>query len=377
MALRTEEQTMLMEAVSAWSRDHALVRSYRSLRDERRDVGFDSELYAEMAEMGWTAILVPEKYGGVDFGFQSMGLVVEELGRHLTASPLISTAAGGVSALLLGGTHGQKESYLPRISSGELIMALALDEGAHHMPDSCDLTATVQGDGWQLTGRKTAVLQGNGADILLVSARVSDASVRNGITLFAVEADKTGLRRHSLFDIDVRGACDVVFQDVYVERSAMLGEVGAGAPLLDEVLDRVRILTAAEMLGSALQAFDVTIEYLKTRKQFGQTIGSFQALQHRAANLLGELELTRTAVDVALTGLDEGAPDLSVLASTAKVFAGETLKMVTAEMIQMHGGIGMTDEHDAGLYYKRAFAADQAYGSASFHRERFARLNGY
>ena len=373
MAIRNEEQTMLVESVSAWCRDRAPVGAFRALRDTQYETGFDQALYTEMAEMGLTGVLIPEEFGGVDFGYLSMGLVAEELGRHLTTSPLISTAVGGVSALLLGGSDEQKARLLPEICAGQVQVALGLDEGAHHAPESCNVSAVGDGDGWRLSGHKTAVLHGNSADFILVSARTAEA----GITLFLVPTDLEGVIRRPLIEIDVRGACLLELADVKVGADALVGPVGGGLPLAEAVLDRIRAVSSAEMLGSALQAFETTMEYLKTREQFGRLIGSFQALQHRAANMLGELELTRTAVESALCAVDDAAPDLPALASVAKSFAGDTLKLVTAEMIQMHGGIGMTDEHDAGLYYKRAFATDQAFGSASYHRERYARLKGY
>ena len=377
MAVYTDEQSMLRDAAVSWARSRMPVSHYRAFRDNSYSAGFDRDLFAEMAEMGWAGILVPEEYGGADFGQLSFGVVLESLGRHLATSPLVPSAVGAASALLFGGTGAQKSEWLAGIASGERVVALALDEEHRHAPLDCTLDARAEGDDWILTGEKTGVFQGNGADGFIVSARTSGKpGEAEGITLFLLPADAPGLSREPLVEIDVRGACTVRFDNVRAGADGVLAGVGEGAGLLEQLLDRVRAAMAAEMLGTAVGAFDLTMDYLKTREQFGQIIGSFQALQHRAAAMLGEIEMTRTAVEAALAGIDADDPNVPALVSTAKAFAGDTLKLVAAEMIQMHGGIGMTDEHDAGLYYKRAFAADQAFGSSSYHRERFARLTG-
>ena len=353
------------------------VSSYRAFRDKSSEAGFDRDRFAEMAGMGWAGILIPEDFGGADFGYLSFGMVLEALGRSLAPSPLIPSAVGAASALLLGGTEAQKSDWLPGIAAGQSVMALAIDEAHRHAPLDCALSARADGDSWVLNGEKTGVFQGAGADAYMVSARTSGRPGESeGISLFIIPANAPGLTREPLLEIDVRGACTLRFDNVRAGAGSVIAGVDEGAGLLEQVLDRVRAAISAEMLGTTVGAFDVTMDYLKTREQFGQIIGSFQALQHRAAAMLGEIEMTRTAVEAALSGIDANGADVPALASTAKAFAGETLKLVAGEMIQMHGGIGMTDEHDAGLYYKRAFAADQAFGSSSYHRDRFARLTG-
>lgn len=375
----TDEQIMLRDAAQAWVRQRAPVGALRKLRSNGSAAhGFDPATYAEIAEMGWASVIVPEDHGGADFGYASLGLVLEQLGKTLVASPLLSSGLVGASALRLAGTAEQQARWLPGIADGSVIATLAVDEGARHDPLGVRLRAEVDGAGWRLTGRKQPVLHGIAADLLIVAARTAGAAGEaDGITLFLVKADAAGIERTILVEIETRGAAAIDFENVALGNATVLGEVGKGAALLDAILDRARIGTAAEMLGAAQEAFDTTLDYLRTRVQFGEIIGTFQALQHRVAGLYGEIELTRSAVEAALAALDRDGPDVPELASIAKVLAGETLRLVATEMIQLHGGIGMTDEHDAGHYYKRARVADMSYGSAAYHRERFATLTGH
>jgi alkylation response protein AidB-like acyl-CoA dehydrogenase len=381
MAVLSDEQIMLKEAAAAWVRERSPVTALRKLRDSGAGRGHDPVLYAEMAAMGWTGIVIPEPFGGAGFDYTGLGLILEQLGRTLTASPLISSSLSAASALLLGGSAAQQQTWLPAIADGSLIATLAIDEGPHHDPHDplkTQLAATANGNGWTLRGKKQAVLEGMAAGLAIVATRTAgQPGDRQGLTLFLVDTATPGLTRAPLHPIDSRDVAIYNFDDVAVAREQMLGAVGEGAPLLDQVLDRTCAGLAAEMLGSADEALHVTLEYLKIREQFGHIIGSFQALQHRAAAMLGELELTRTAVAAALQAIDHNSEDIPRLASLAKAMACETLKLISNEMIQLHGGIGMTDEHDAGLYLKRARAAAASYGNAAFHRERYARLSGF
>jgi alkylation response protein AidB-like acyl-CoA dehydrogenase len=307
-----------------------------------------------------------------------MGLVLEETGRTLTASPLLSSALVATSALLLAGNEDQKKEWLPRLASGKAIGTLALDEGAHHAPARAALTAARDGKGWKLSGKKSFVPDGGAADLFVVAARTGGKpGDANGITLFLVRGDASGLTRQKLKSVDSRGTANLSFENVAVGQDAVLGAVDQGFATLDSVLDRARAGLAAEMLGAAVQSFDVTLDYLKTRVQFGQPIGTFQALQHRAAKMFTEIELTRSCVEAALIGIDKAANDVPALASLAKARASELWHLVSNEMVQMHGGIGMTDAHDAGLYLKRARVAEAMFGGASFHRDRYATLMGY
>src|SRR6185312_6800182 len=378
MAVLTEEQSMLRDSARSWVQEKSPVKAFRDMRDAGMPLGYDPAAFAEMAEMGWTGVIIPEEYGGSNFGYLGMGLILEETGRTLTASPLLSSALAAASAIILGGSEAQKSAYLTKIASGELVATLAIDEGPHHAPEKVALEAKKSDSGYTLNGSKSFVLEGMAAGLYVVSARTSGkAGDKDGITLFLVPTDAKGLERKALKLADSRGAANVTFSNVAVGADAVLGEADKGWDLLEKTLDRARAGLAAEMLGAASQAFDVTLDYLKTRVQFGQVIGAFQALQHRAAKMFTDLELARSCVEAALTAIDNGAPDTAELVSLAKAKMGDTLHLVSNEMVQMHGGIGMTDAHDAGLYLKRARAAEASYGGQSYHRDRYARLNGY
>jgi alkylation response protein AidB-like acyl-CoA dehydrogenase len=377
MAVLTEEQSLLRDAARTWTQEKSPVSAFRKVRDAAPPLAYDPAVFAEMAQMGWTGVIIPEEYGGSDFGWLSLGLILEETGRTLTASPILASAAAA-GALLLGGTATQKETWLPKIASGEVVGALAVDEGPHHAPAKVATTAKKSGAGWTLDGAKTFVLEGMAAGLLVVSARTAGkAGDEDGISLFLVPADAKGVTRQALKLADSRGAANVAFAGVELGAEALLGEAGKGSPLLEKILDRARAALAAEMLGSAVQAFETTLDYLKTRVQFGQVIGSFQALQHRAAKMFTDLELSRSCVEAALTAIDNDAADVPELVSLAKAKMGDTLHLVSNEMVQMHGGIGMTDEHDAGLYLKRARAQETAFGGQAWHRDRYARLQGF
>jgi alkylation response protein AidB-like acyl-CoA dehydrogenase len=382
MAVLTEEQSMLRDAAKGWTQDSAPVAALRKLRDGGSGRSFDPATWREMGAMGWAGVIVPEAYDGSAFGYLGLGLILEETGRTLAASPLLSTAMIAASALVLGGSDAQKSAWLPRIAAGEAVATLAIDEGSHHAPLNTALAAARSGDGLVLSGAKTFVVDGEAAELLIVAARTGGApGDSDGITLFLVPGGAAGVTRSHLALADSRGAARIVFDSVQVGPEAVLGEVGQGWTILEPVLDRAYAGLAAEMLGSATAAFEITLDYLKTRTQFGQVIGAFQALQHRAAKLFTDLETTRSCVEAALEAADAhsltGATDTRLLASLAKAKASQVLHLASNEMVQMHGGIGMTDAHDAGLYMKRARVAEALFGSASFHRDRYARLSGF
>jgi alkylation response protein AidB-like acyl-CoA dehydrogenase len=368
MTLLTEEQEMLRDSAKGWVTDHSPVSAMRKIRDSGSEIGFDPATFKSIAGMGWTGVVIPEDFGGSDFGYRSMGVVLEEFGRKLVAAPLIGSAIGAASAISLGGTDAQKSEWLPKIADGSGIAALAIDEGPRYAPEKIALAATKKGNGYSLSGNKTFVLEGLAANVFVVAARTSGKPTdEKGVTLFLVPANARGLSRKRRELIDSRGYADLKFDS---------GQADNGNGLLTKVLDRVYASIAAEEVGIALQAFETTLEYLKTRVQFGQVIGTFQALQHRAANLFTQIQLARPTVDEALTSIDAGAPDVSEMASLAKATANDLVNFVTREMIQLHGGIGMTDAHDAGFYIKRARTLEASFGSSAYHRERFARLKG-
>jgi alkylation response protein AidB-like acyl-CoA dehydrogenase len=375
MAVLSEEQSLLRDAAKSWVSEKSPVTAFRKLRDGGNADGFNRAAWREMAEMGWAGIIIPEEFGGSGLGYLTLGLVLEETGRTLTASPLISTALTATTALLLAGSDAQKKEWLPKIAEGKAIATLAVDEGAHHAPEKIALKATKSASGYVLNGKKSFVLDGGVADLLIVAARTGGkVGDKSGVTSFLIAGNAKGLAREKLKSVDSRGVANLTFDNV---EGAMLGSVDNGFDVLDATLDRARAGLAAEMLGSATQAFETTLDYLKTRVQFGQVIGTFQALQHRAAKMFTDLELTRSCVEAALSAIDRNANDIPALCSLAKAKASDLAHLVSNEMVQMHGGIGMTDAHDSGLYLKRARAAEASFGGSSYHRDRYARLMGY
>ena len=354
------------------------VTALRKLRDSADPDGFSRQLWQEMAERGWTGCLVPEEYGGTGFGMTGLAQVLEASGRTLAATPLIATALIGASALALAGSARQKADLLPGLVAGETLFALALEEGPHHAPARIATTATGSAGGYVINGEKLFVLDGHVADMLMVAARTSGKrNDRAGVTLFLVPADASGVTRQRNIMVDSRNAAAIRFQNVAVGAEAVLGAVDGGSDVLEAVLDRACAGMAAEMLGSATEAFERILQYLKDRKQFGVAIGSFQALKHRAAQMFCEIEATRSAVLAACAAIDERAHDAAALASLAKAKASDTLRLCGDEGVQMHGGIGMTDEHEIGFFLKRARVAEASFGNAAFHRDRYASLMGY
>lgn len=356
MAVLNEEQEMLRDMAREWTTNESPVSNWRKVRASGDPQAWDASTYATMAEMGWTGIIIPEEYGGSDFGWLSAGLVVEELGKTLTASPLIASTIAAC-AIVLGGSEEQKANWLPRIASGEVVATLAVDEGARHDPAKIE---TAVSDG-KMSGTKKFVHEAHGATLFVVAAK-------DGLYLVSA-GDGVSLENRSL--VDRRNHADVVFDGAEAEKLAQGGD-----DLLDQVLDRARVLTACEMLGMAQQVFDTTLDYLKQRVQFNQVLATFQALQHRMADLFADLALMRSAVEGGLQALDAGFRPAQA-AAMAKAEANRVLNLVSREGIQLHGGIGMTDEYDVGFYLKRARILEASFGSTSFLKDRFASLSGY
>jgi len=375
-----DEQLMLKDSARDFCTENAPIAQLRRLRDEENPDGFDRITWRSMVELGWAGIPWPEEFGGLAFGYKGLGVVTEEAGRTLTASPLYATVWVGGTLVNLGGSEAQKGELLPQIAAGELLLALALEETHRHSPYEIATSAEADGDGYRLSGEKTFVLDGHVADQLVVVARTAGTpGERDGLSLFLVPRDADGVTVTRTFMTDSRNAADVRLDGVRVPAQALLGEAGAGAEVLDPALDIARIGLAAEMLGSLQECFERTVAYLKEREQFGVPIGSFQALKHRAANMFCEVELSRSCVLEALTALDEGrdAQEVARLASLTKAKVGETFDLVSREAIQMHGGIGMTDEFDIGFFLKRAAVTEQTFGDVNFHRDRYGLLEGY
>lgn len=378
MAVLSEEQTLIKAQASAWVIDKAPVSSFRALRDSPSQRGFFPETWQAMVDMGWSGILVPQEHGGSDLGYLTFGLILEQTGRQLTASPLFSSSLVGASALLAAGNATQQQALLPGIANGSAIVALALDESAQHSPRHTALQAGKSGDVFILNGTKTFVAEGMAATHYIVAARVTGkAGDAQGISLFLVAADAEGIVRTALPTLDSRDYARVTFANVRVPATELLGSQGDSLPVLETILDRACIGLAAEMLGTASRAFDMTLDYLKTRRQFGSVIGSFQALGHRAAALYSLMEQSRSCVEAALQAVDAGADNVPEMASLAKCQVGKFLFLMSNELIQIHGGIGMTDEFDAGLYLKRARILEASFGNRAYHRDRYARLKGF
>jgi alkylation response protein AidB-like acyl-CoA dehydrogenase len=350
------------------------ITALRTLRDEGDETGFDRSQWREMAEMGWAGILLDESYGGTALGYAALGVILEESGRTLAASPLVSTVLLGAQAIARAGSIAQREDLLPGVTSGTTILALAHEESTRHAPHQIATRAVKSGDNYVLKGRKIFVLDGHVADHLIVVARNNgENDDREGISLFLVAANAPGIKRNRTILVDGRNAANIEFSDV---TASALGTIGNGFDILEPILDGARASLAAEMLGTANEAFDQTIEYLKVREQFGAQIGSFQALKHRAAEMYCEIELARASAYAALAEIDADGPESAQLASIAKTKACDMLELVSSEAVQMHGGIGMTDAADAGLFLKRARVAQQIFGDALYHRDRYANLIG-
>jgi len=374
----TEEQQFLKDTAQSFSRDKTPTNHFRKLRDDNSSKCWDDSIWQEMVQLGWSGILVPEDFGGSDFGVAGISVIMQELGKTLTPSPLLATAVLGVSTIKLLGSGEQKNMYLPKIVSGEITAALAIDEGSHHSPFNIETSAKLEGDNWVLNGQKVFVIDGASADIILIVARTSGkAGESNGLSVFVADKNSAGLEISRISTADCRNYANITMNNLSLNQNTLLGEVDVAGEIVEKVLDLGRIAIASEMLGNTEEAFEITVSYLKERKQFGVAIGSFQALQHRAAKMFCEIELTKSAVMAAMHAADENSNELERLSSLAKFQAGETLHLVSNEAIQMHGGIGVTDEYDIGFYLKRARVAEQIFGTSEYHQARYANISGF
>ena len=374
----TEEEQFLKDTAKNFAEERSPITHFRALRDNNDPLLWDKGLWNEMTKLGWPGILIPEDYGGSNFGISGISVILNECAKTLTPSPLFATGVIGAYSITNYGTEKQKEYYLPKIASGELTTALAVDESSHHNPANTEIFAKKEGSNFIVNGKKTFVIDGASADLIILLARTSgDKGDMTGLTLFLVDANSNGFETKKLDMADSRNYSNINFNNVEISDSNILGDLETGGEIIENVLDIGRIAMASEMLGNAEAAFETTIDYLKQRKQFGVLIGSFQALQHRAAEMFCEIELTKSAVMAAIHGADENSNELQRLSSLAKTIAGETLNLVSNEAIQMHGGIGVTDEYDLGFFIKRSRVAEQIFGSSTYHTERYANLSGF
>jgi len=373
-----EEQRSLKQTAKDFAQTHSPVEKFRELRDNNDPTGFSVDLWNQMVELGWAGMTFPEAYGGFEFGYMGLAGCMKELGRTLNASPLLSNVLLSGSVILYAGNEDQKTALLPQIAGGETRFALAVDESIHHAPAETAMEAKDNGDSFVLNGNKTMVVDGHSAEQLIVVARnAGTPGDAQGISLFLVDPCTQGITITQTKLIDSRSYAKINFDNVSVDKSQALGSVGEGFEALDKALDRARICLSAEMLGGIEEIFERTVEYLKERKQFGTLIGTFQALQHRAAHMYTQIEMCKSSLMNALDALDNDKAEFPQLCSAAKALINETYEHVSNEAVQMHGGIGVTDELDIGLFLKRARVAAELLGSASFHYERFATLEGY
>ena len=374
----SEEEQFLKDTAKNFAEERSPISHFRSLRDSNDPNLWDKNIWLEMVKLGWPGILIPEEFGGSNFGVTGIGVILQECAKTLTPSPLFATGVLGAYAISEFGNDDQKNNYLPKIVNGEITTALAVDEISHHDPSATELIAKKNNSGFTLSGKKIFVIDGASADLLIVLARTSGSKGDStGLSLFFIDSDQSGIEAKKLDMADSRNYANIYFNDVSVDKSSLLGDLETAGETVESILDIGRIAMAAEMLGNAESAFEITLDYLKQRKQFGALIGSFQALQHRAAEMFCEIELTKSSVLAAMRAADENSNELQRLSSLSKTVAGETLHLVSNEAIQMHGGIGVTDEYDIGFFLKRARVAEQIFGSAKYHTERYANLSGF
>jgi acyl-CoA dehydrogenase len=369
----SEDQELLAKTAADFAAEHAPVSRVRALRDARDPVGYSRDLWRQMAELGWLGIPFAEEHGGADMGLAELVCVLEALGRGLAPEPFLGCVLLAGRAIQRGGSDAQRAVWLPRIASGDAVAALAYQEfGSRYDPTRIEATAAPAGSGWRLSGEKVQVLDAVGAELLVVAARSGD-----GIGLFLVPPDAAGVQVIPQTRVDHRNAALVKLDGVDVSHDDVLGAPDAGGALLEEVVDYATVGLTGEMLGSMARAFELTLEHLKSREQFDAPIGSFQALKHRAANVYIEIELCRSAVMAAARAVDAGDAEAAELVSLAKARCSDAAMQTANEAVQMFGGVGMTDEYDIGFYLKRARVAQQTFGDAGWHRERWARLRGY
>lgn len=369
----TEEQTMLRDSARAFMADNAPITQLRKLRDTSDADGYSKPVWASFADMGFTGVLVPEAQGGLGLGMVEAGVVMEQIGHQLTASPFLASSVVAVSLIRQAGTAAQRDHWLPKLASGATIATLAIDEGRKHQPDRIACKAVKHASGFTLDGHKTFVIDGHVADLLLVAASTSDTS----ITLFAVPRSTQGVSIERVAMVDSHNAARITFTGVSLGKDAVLGEVDGGAAPLALALDAGRAAASAELIGVADAVFERTTTYLRQRKQFGRLIGEFQALQHRAAELYFDIEMARAAVLKALQAIDADPTTAGEAVAVAKARAGTSATLAVQEGVQMHGGMGMTDEFDIGFFMKRARVLQEYLGDAGFHADRLASMRGY
>jgi alkylation response protein AidB-like acyl-CoA dehydrogenase len=367
----SDEQDMLRQTAQAFLEEHCPTTFVRQMMED--DKGYSTALWKEMAELGWLGLAFPEAYGGQGLGFVDLTVILEEMGAALLPAPFLSTVILAGQTILLGGSEAQKKAYLPKIAEGSLIATLAMTEPAGRF-DAEGITAvkaTPQGAGFSITGTKLFVPDAHIAELLVVAARTRETDDKSaGISLFLVEGNSPGVSTTLLKTMDqTRKQCEVVFDNVQVGRDRLLGAVDMGWPILQKVLNLATVSLCAEMVGGAQRVLDLSVSYAKERVQFGRPIGSFQAIKHKCAEMMLQVESAKSAAYYAAWAVDEDVPEAPLAVSMAKAYCSDAYRNTAGEGIQVHGGIGFTWEHDMHLYFKRAKYAEFTFGDATYHRE--------
>ena len=368
-----EEQNMLKSSAKELLDLRSPISLMRKLRDDNYNQ-FDSNLWKEMVEMGWTALTIPEKYNGLNFGYVGLGQVLEETGRKLTVSPMISTVLVSTTLISLSKNEVLKSKLFDEIMSGNKLCTLAHEESSHHNRNVDLSIVSKNKEKFILNGKKRFVIDGSISDYLIVSA---NSESTGNLNLIIVDSKSKGITFDNKVHMDSKIYSDISFNNVELSKDYFLSTEEDGQKILDKTFDIACVGLAAEMLGNIQQAFEMTMQYLKEREQFGVKIGSFQALQHRSAIMFGEIELCKSIVLKALQSVDSDSENLPELASLAKSKLGLTAKLVTNEAVQMHGGIGVTDDADIGFFLKKTRVAQRIFGDSNYHLDRVAKFNNY
>ena len=374
----TDEQEMIRDSAESFLQDVSTSEAVRSAMVT--EAGFDSELWQRICtEMYWQALTIPEEYGGLGLGYVELTILLEEMGRRLLCSPFSSTVSLGVNALLVAGNEAQKQQWLPQIAEGSLTATLAYTSRNRWDAKAVDIIAQKEGDGFVLSGTYQYVPDGHTADLLVVAARSQDSEGQNGISLFALPADTEGVTRKWTPTMDqTRKQAEISLNNVFISADSLLGTAGEAWTDLEKILQLAAVAVSAEQCGGARQALDLTVEYTQERVQFGRTIASFQAIKHRAADMMVQVECSRSAIYyaacVAQEALFESAvgDELPVASALAKAYCSDAFFHCAAEAIQLHGGVGFTWEYDPHLYFKRAKSTETFLGNGAYHREKIA-----
>ena len=372
----SEEQEMLRKSARDFLAAESPMTYVRRMMEDDR--GFTDAQWKQMAELGWMGLILPEQYGGAGGDFVDMVVVLEEMGRAVLPGPFFATVVLGGVALLEGGSDGQKASFLPKIAAGDLRVTLAqLEPNARWDAEGIELQARKEGGGYRLAGTKLFVPDAHTADVIIVAGREPGSKGAEGVTLFLVDAGASGVKATLLKTMDqTRKLCEVVLEDVRVPADRVLGQPGAGWKLLDRVVDRGKVGLCAEMCGGAQKVLEMSVEYAKVREQFGRPIGSFQAIQHKCANMLVEVESSKSATYYAAWAVANDVAEAPLAAAMAKAYTSDAYRHTAGEGIQIHGGIGFTWEHDMHIYFKRAKSSEVTFGDATWNREIVAQLIG-